>query len=129
MRICLERKLTTCPRQLLCTVCRQKFEVHKLRKLLYNDAGLLQGDVCSECTELRPSAIRSKMREHASLLMHYPELNSSSLISARDRALELLEASQEAVKFPTFYQWWFKKIELFSEESQAPEATRLARKT
>ncbi len=129
MRICLERKLKTCPRHLLCTVCRQKFEVHKLRKLLYNDAGLLQGDVCSECTELRPSAIRSKMQEQASLLMHYPELNGSSLISARDRALELLEASQESVRFPTFYQWWFKKLELFSEESQALEATRLAKKT
>ncbi len=125
MRIRLERKLETCPHQLSCTVCRQRFEVRKIRTLLYNDAKLLQGDICSECIALRPSEIRSKMREQASLLRQYPELNGSSLLSARERALELLEASQEEVRFPTFYDWWFKKIEVFSEESQELEATRL----
>lgn len=125
MRIKLERKLETCPHQLLCTVCRQRFVVRKIRTLFYNNTGHLQGDICSDCTALRPSEIRSKMREHASLLMQYPELNGSSLISARDRALELLETSQEDVKFPTFYQWWFKKVEVFSEESQELEAAKL----
>lgn len=125
MRIKLERKLKTCPQQLSCTVCRQRFAVPKIRMLLCNNAGLLQGDICSECTELKPSEIRSKMRGQAGLLMQYPELNDSSLISARERALELIETSQEDVKFPTFYQWWLKKIEVFSEESQELEATRL----
>ena len=125
MRICLERKLKNCPDRLLCTVCHQKFEVRPIRTLLYNDARFLQGDICSECTDLKPSEIRSKMREQASLLMQYPELHCSNLLSARDRALELLEASQEAVRFPTFYHWWFKKIAVFSEESQELEANRL----
>ncbi len=125
MRIRLERKLKTCPSQLLCTVCRQKFEVQKIRTLLFNDAGLLQGDICSECRELRSSTIRERMREQACLLMEYPELNCSSLLSGKERALELLEASQEEVRFPTFYHWWLKKIEVFSEESQELEATRL----
>ncbi len=57
--------------------------------------------------------------------MQYPALNRSSLLSARERALELLETSQEEVRFPTFYHWWFKKMEVFSEESQELEATRL----
>ncbi len=57
--------------------------------------------------------------------MQYPELNGSGLLSARERALELLETSQEEVRFPTFYHWWFKEIEVFSEESQELEATRL----
>jgi len=125
MRIKLERKLETCPPQLSCTVCRQRFEVHKIRTLLFNDAGLLQGDICSECRKLKSSTIRSKMREQASLLMQYPELNGSGLLSARERALELLETSQEEVRFPTFYHWWFKKIEVFSGESQELEAIRL----
>lgn len=124
MRIRLERKLETCPSHLSCTVCRQRFEVCKIRTLLFNDAGLLQGDICLECREAKSSAIRSKMREQASLLMQYPELNGSSLVSARERALELLETSQEEVRFPTFYHWWFKKIEVFSEESQELEANR-----
>ncbi len=124
MKIKLERKLETCPHHLSCTVCRQRFEVGKIRTLLYNNARLLQGDICSECTALRSSEIRSKMLEQASLLLQYPELNGSSLLSAKARALELLEASQEEVRFPTFYHWWFKKIEVFSEESQELEATR-----
>ena len=124
MRIKLERKLETCPSQLSCTVCRQRFEVCKIRTLLFNDAELLQGDICSECRDLNSSAIRLKMREQASLLMQYPELNRSNLLSARERALELLETSQEEVRFPTFYHWWFKRIEVFSEESDL-ESTRL----
>lgn len=125
MKIKLERKLKTCPSQLSCTVCRQKFEVQKIRTLLFNDAGLLQGDICSECRELKSSTICTKMRELACLLMQYPELNSSTLLSGKERALELLEASQEEVRFPSFYHWWLKELEIFSEESQELEAARL----
>ncbi len=125
MKIKLERKQKTCPPQLSCTVCRQRFEVRKIRTLLFNDAGLVQGDICSECRELKSSTIRAKLKEQACLLMQYPELNNSSLLSGKERALELLETSQEEVRFPTFYHWWFKEIEIFSEESQELEAARL----
>jgi hypothetical protein len=53
------------------------------------------------------------------------ELEGSQSIPARQLALELLEFSQEDVKLPTFYKWWLKRIEIFSQESQELEAARL----
>ncbi|MGV0025632.1 hypothetical protein [Phormidesmis priestleyi] len=128
MRICLERKLTTCPDQLVCTVCREPFFTGKIRTLLYSDRRLLQGDICSVCLKLSATGIRKKMREQASLLMQQPAACFVQTIPCHDRAIELLEASQEDVRFPTFLQWWLKKLEILSEESQELEAARLRAK-
>lgn len=124
MKIYLERKLASCPKKLICTVCGQTFEASKIRALLYNARGLLQGDLCQTCITLKPSEIRTNMRHRASLLLQQPHAIEQAP-SAYNRALELLETAQEDVKFPTFYQWWFKKLEVLSEESQELEAARL----
>lgn len=125
MKIQLERKLESCPHQLVCTVCNQWFEVGKIRALLSNNKGLLQGDVCPECVKLPASSIRSRLRERASLLLQQSELSEALMISVRDRALELLQVAQEDVKFPSLLDWWFKKLEVRSAESQAVELTRI----
>lgn len=125
MKIQLERKLASCPNKLVCTVCYQWFEIGKIRALLYNDKGLLQGDLCSECLKLPPSSVRSRLRERASLLLKQPELSDPYHPSARDRALELLQAAQEDLKYPSVLDWWLKKLEVFSEESQELESERV----
>ncbi|HCF26692.1 MAG TPA: hypothetical protein DEV81_05675 [Cyanobacteria bacterium UBA11049] len=123
MKIKLDRKLTSCPDRLRCTICRQAFKVSIIRALLYNDKGLIQGDVCSQCLKLKAEEIKQKIREQAMLLMELPELYIFSTISSQERALELLECSTEKVKFPSFYQWLIKKIEV-SQESRQLEATK-----
>jgi hypothetical protein len=125
MRIRLERKLKTCPDQLVCTVCHEPFFTGKIRTLLYNDRGFIQGDICPVCIKLKATEIRKKMREQASLLMQQPVTCVVQTLSCHDRAIELLEASQELITFPTFLHWWLKKIEILSEESQELEADRL----
>jgi hypothetical protein len=125
MKIQLERKLASCPHKLACTVCYQWFEVGKIRALLYNNKGLLQGDMCPECLKLTASNVRARLRERASLLLQNPELSDPYHASARDRALELLQAAQEDLKQPSVLDWWLKKLEIFSEESQELEAHRV----
>lgn len=128
MKIQLERKLSSCPEKLICTVCNQWFEPDKIRTLLYNDHGLLLGDVCPLCMKLPASEIRGQLRERAGLLLQQSELIEVSdwqSNAMRDRALELLQAAQEDVRFPSIFDWWFKRLEIFSEESQALEATRM----
>lgn len=127
MKIQLERTLTSCPHKLVCTVCNQWFEVGKIRTLLYNNKGLLQGDVCPLCMKLPAPEIRSHLRERASLLLQQSELSEALMESVRDRALELLQAAQEDVKFPSLIDWWFKKLEVITEESDELEATRLGK--
>lgn len=122
MKIKLDRKLTSCPDRLRCIICRQVFKVSIIRTLLYNDKGLIQGDICSQCLKLRAEEIKQRIREQAMLLMEIPELYSFSTISSQERALELLECSTEKVKFPSFYQWLIRKIEVFQESGQL-EAT------
>lgn len=127
MRIRLERKLNTCSHKLACTVCCRSFEPNKIRALLYNDKGLIQGDLCSACLTLKSPEIRKKMREQASLLMQQPASRYVQSTPCHDRAIELLEASQESVEFPSALQWWLKKMEILLEVSQDPEAVRLGR--
>jgi hypothetical protein len=125
MKIQLERTLASCPKKLLCTVCGQAFGVNKIRALLYNDKGLLQGDVCSRCVRHKPTRIRSHLRDRASLLLQQPVISEAQTLDTHDRALELLETAQESVQFPQFYHWWMKQWEVFSEESQETESERL----
>ncbi len=49
MKIQLERTLPTCPPQLKCVACSQLFKVEKIRNLLVDRAGLIQGDLCRTC--------------------------------------------------------------------------------
>lgn len=123
MKIKLDRKLTSCPDRLRCIICRQAFKVSIIRALVYNDRGLIQGDICSQCLNLKAEEIKQRIREQAMLLMEIPELYSFSTISSQERALELLECSTEKVKFPSFYQWLIKKIEV-SQASGQLEATK-----
>lgn len=122
MRIQLDRKLTICPKKLLCTIRNTPFEMGKIRLLLYTDRGLLLGDISPECLKLSSAEIRSRLRERACTLLQDDDITPND--SIRERALELLQAAQEDVKFPTPLDWWFKKFEIFSEESQEIEATR-----
>lgn len=123
MKIQLDRKLATCPKNLVCTVRNIIFEVGKIRLLLYTDRGLLLGDVSPECLKLSSSEIRNKIRERACLMLQDDEIDQRFNVS-RETALELLQAAQEEVRFPTALDWWFKKFEIFSEESQEVEASR-----
>lgn len=121
MKIQLDRKLTTCPRNLICTVYNTAFEVGKIRLLLYTDRGLLLGDISPDCLKLSSAEIRTKLRERACAMLQDDNPDRDRL---RDSALELLQASQEQVRFPGAFDWWMKKFEIFSEESQEIEATR-----
>lgn len=121
MKIHLDRKLTTCPKKLICTVRNTAFEVGKIRLLLYTDRGLLLGDLSPECVKLSASEIRTKLRERACAML---QDDNPDRDSQRDSALELLQAAQEHVRFPSAFDWWVKKFEIFSEESQEVEATR-----
>jgi hypothetical protein len=124
MKIRLDRKLPTCPKKLLCTITNTSFEVGKVRLLLYGDNGLLLGDIAPDCLKFSSSEIRSQLREQACTLLHEEETFDYADYSSRDRALELLQAAQEDVKFPSAFDWWMKKFEIFSEESQEIEASR-----
>lgn len=123
MKIQLDRKIATCPKKILCTIRNIPFEVGKIRLLLYTDRGLLLGDISPECLKLSSSEIRSKLRERACAMLQDDDVSDSPHAS-RDHALELLQAAQEEVRFPSPIDWWFKKFEIFSEESQEIEATR-----
>ncbi len=125
MKIQLERTITSCPKKLLCTVCGQSFGVGKIRALLSNNKGLLQGDVCSHCVRLKPSEIRNSLRDRASLLLQQPTISEAHSLATRERALELLETAQENVQFPQFYHWWIKQFEVFSGESNEPSVEQL----
>ena len=72
MKIKLDRKLTSCPDILRCIICRQAFKVSIIRPLLYNDRGLIQGDICSQCLKLKAEEIKQRIREQAMLLMEIP---------------------------------------------------------
>ncbi|MBE9014019.1 hypothetical protein IQ250_27905 [Pseudanabaenaceae cyanobacterium LEGE 13415] len=113
--------MTTCPKNLICTVCNTAFEVGKIRLLLYTDRGFLLGDISPDCLKLSSSEIRTKLRERACAMLQDDNPERDQL---RDSALELLQAAQEPVRFPTAFDWWVKKFEIFSEESQEIEATR-----
>lgn len=117
MKIQLERKFKTCPNRLRCTVCDRLFEVGKIRTLLYSDRGFIQGDICPKCLQLKAEQIQQKLRERAMILIEEPFCDSS-MLSNHELALELLETSTENIKFPTFYQWLIKHLEILSPISQ-----------
>lgn len=120
MRIRLERKLSSCPYRLRCAVCDRMFESGKVRTLLHNDEGFIQGDICPECMKLSVETIQHKIRERAMLLLEETEdISSGATFSPQARAMELLDCSTENVQYPQFYHWWLAKLELFSHTSAA----------
>jgi hypothetical protein len=125
MKIQLERKLITCPDQMTCIVCHESFWVRNIRTLLYSDNNLIQGDVCLECTKLKASRFQQKLRSQANRLVQVASTHPERRDVIQERAVELLETSEEKIWFPTVLQWLAKKIQIFSEESRELEAARL----
>ncbi|WP_146149863.1 hypothetical protein [Chroococcidiopsis sp. CCALA 051] len=117
MRIRLERKLSSCPHHLCCTVCDRMFESGRVRTLLHNDEGFIQGDICPECMRLSVETIQHKIRERAMLLLEETDDSSNTTFSPQARAMELLDCSTENVKYPQFYDWWLVQLEIFSRKS------------
>ncbi len=125
MKIQLERKLSSCPERLFCVVCHELFWVPSIRSLLYSDQNLIQGDVCSVCVTLNSSSFQKKLRNQANRLVQESILYPSRFDALRCQAVEILETSEERLKRPTVFHWFFKKLEILSEETQELEATRL----
>jgi hypothetical protein len=125
MKIQLERKLSSCPDQMICVVCHETFWSPNIRALLYSRNNLLQGDVCSSCIKLRASRFQQKLRNQANRLIQESIVTPSKFQLLQDRAFELLETSEENITYPTMFQWIFKKLETFAEESRELEAARL----
>ncbi len=69
MKIQLERRLPTCPPQLKCVACAQTFPVEKIRSLLCDRAGLIQGDLCPGCR--RAPDLQAKL--HVTEPIHRPQ--------------------------------------------------------
>lgn len=119
MRIRLERKLSSCPYHLRCSVCDRMFGSGKVRTLLHNDEGFIQGDICPECMKLSVETIQHKIRERAMLLLEETDDSGGTTFSPQARAMELLDCSTENVKYPQFYHWWLVQLEIFSRTSSA----------
>jgi hypothetical protein len=124
MKITLEHKLPPCPDRLTCTVCRQTFEVSRLRTLLRSDRGLVIGDICPHCLHLAAYEIQRLLRYQANQMMAHPKGRGAQTIASHRQALELLEISTENVQFPMVYQRWLKWIAIFAQESQELESAR-----
>jgi hypothetical protein len=124
MKIQLEQKLSTCPESITCTVCRHSYGAGNIRALIYDNHNLIQGDICPKCLKLNSTTIQQKLRFHADCLMHESTAHPARRVNLQERALELLAVSEESIQFPTFFQWLWKKIEIFASETQELEAAR-----
>jgi len=92
--------------------------------LLTKNDGLIQGDLCQDCLKSGSTAIRTKLKEQASQQL-LQELNSHASVAQYRLALEQLEATDEEIQLPRFYQWWLKRLEVLSQETQELENARL----
>ncbi|OWY69185.1 hypothetical protein B7486_21795 [cyanobacterium TDX16] len=93
------------------------FESGRVRTLLHNDEGFIQGDICPECMRLSVETIQHKIRERAMLLLEETDDSGNTTFSPQARAMELLDCSTENVKYPQFYHWWLVQLEIFSRKS------------
>jgi hypothetical protein len=124
MKVILERTLASCPEELICAACRQTFFVSDIRTLICRDNGWIEGDLCSACVKLGQVEVQKNLHDRALLLMRQPTPGSGSGPSPQKQAFMLLEMAQESVRFPKFYQWWWKKLEIWFEEVQELENTQ-----
>ncbi|PSB26574.1 hypothetical protein [Stenomitos frigidus] len=125
MKIQLERKLQPCRDKLRCTVCQQIFVVGQIRSLLYQDSGLLQGDVCSTCTKLSAKDFKESMVLHARILLQQGNLHDAQTMTLHEQALELLAIAKEPMKFPSFWQQLVMHLDVLAQDTQELEAARL----
>lgn len=126
MKVELERKLTACPEQLHCVVCQSRFPSPRIRNILYNDRGLIQGDICPSCLKLKPQEIKQSLLQQSQQLMKKATLiGGSAAIDSFKQALERQELAQEDLKLPTRYARGLKWLEVLSQETQELEAARL----
>ncbi len=124
MKIQLERKLSSCPERLTCVVCHELFWTTRIRALLRDNHGLIQGDVCSTCMKLETSDFQKALRNQANRLLHESTLDPDRADLLQARAIEILETSEERIKWPLFFHWILKQIEIFGEETLELEAAR-----
>jgi hypothetical protein len=127
MKIKLERKLSSCPDSLRCTVCHELFGVGKLRSLLYNDRGLLLGDTCFVCFKKEAHEIQFALRQRGNWMMASGGGVGAQTIAMHRQALELVEISTENVEFPVKYQLWLKQLEVWMEENRESDASQFRR--
>lgn len=122
MKIQLEHRLSSCPRKLGCTVCRQIFTAGRIRPLLVNDGDRIQGDLCPKCIRLPADEIRLILAEQVWLMLEQPRLFQHQVESPEILVLELFEASLEELQMPSLYQWLMKTIEshLFINPDEDP---------
>jgi hypothetical protein len=123
MKILLERKLSSCSESLTCAVCSERFAPQKIRSLLYNGRGLILGDVCPNCLNLNSSKIVHKIRLKGNLLLYHSQIQDD--LGLYTEALDFLEAASENIRFPRWYEWLLKSIEIFLAESQEREAAKI----
>ncbi|MBW4470886.1 MAG: hypothetical protein KME45_10865 [Stenomitos rutilans HA7619-LM2] len=124
MKIQLERKLYPCRDNLRCTVCQQVFHVAPIRSLLYQDNGLLQGDVCSTCAKLPATEFKQRMVLNARILLQQESVQDAQTVTLHVQALELLDVAKESIKFPSFWQQWLMQLDVFAQDTQELEAAR-----
>ncbi len=124
MRILIERVLADHPQTLTCVVCGDVINVDLRRAILYDDRGLIQGDVCPRCVKSQPTAIKQKLHDRAFRLLHQAREWDEGSGERGDRAVELFRLAQENVTVPNVLQRWFRELQLLSEETQELEAAR-----
>lgn len=124
MKIKLERRLTVCSDRLKCIICRHSFATPHIRALLYSDAGLLQGDVCSNCLKRKTSEMQQALRDHSRQLLAQSRVNDPRSLVLERSAFELLDCAAEAIQLPTRFDWWLKHIQVFTQASQELESAR-----
>ena len=113
MKVQLERRFTSCPCQLECVVCRNKFEPESIRSYLCNDQGLIQGDCCPECLKLGSQYILEKLIEQ------------TKKIREKLDSLFLESISENNVSLPKISQWFSKWLEIFIQESCELNAAKM----
>jgi len=125
MKISTERTVNHHPQAFHCVACTQPFTTDLHRAIVYNDRGLIQGDICPQCSQLKASELQQKLHDRGTLLLRQSDKADKQSSELRDRAQELIQLSQESVKSPNFLQRWFKQMTMLSEETQDLEAARL----
>jgi hypothetical protein len=124
MKIHLEQKLSACPEQMTCIVCHDLFWTPNIRALLYDRHNLIQGDVCRSCLKLQSTHFQQKLRNQANRLIQESIQIPQRFDALQDRAIELLETSEEQISYPTVFHWFFKQLAIFAQENQSLEAAR-----
>lgn len=124
MKILLERTPAYHPQKFSCTVCGNAIQADLRRAILYDERGLIQGDVCLQCTKLKPTELQQKLRDRAFLLLHQADEWDECSSERSDRASELFRLAQEKVERPNILQRWFRQLQLLSEATQELEAAR-----